>query len=140
MGQINWKRVLLGGLVLCVVFNVLWAAAWFLFLQSDWQAALQALGRSFPYTASFIVFFLVGTLIAGIFAIWLYAAIRPRYGPGPKTAACASLALWLVGIALPTVMWCLALSFPPRLIVMSVVVGLVADVLATLAGAWTYQE
>jgi hypothetical protein len=27
--------------------------------------------------------------LIGIFAIWLYAAIRPRHGPGPKTAVCA---------------------------------------------------
>ena len=26
--------------------------------------------------------------------VWLYAAIRPRFGPGPKTAICAGLIVW----------------------------------------------
>jgi hypothetical protein len=32
--------------------------------------------------------------------MWLYAAIRPRYGPGPKTAAVAGFALWFIGSGL----------------------------------------
>ena len=140
MGQINWNRVLLGGLVWWVVYNVLGAAAWFLFNQSEWQAAFHALGRSFPTDVGFHVFFIVATLVTGIFMIWFYAAIRPRYGPGPRTAMCAALALWLVGMALPMVAWCLALLFPPRLTVLTLATNLVAMVVATLVGAWQYQE
>lgn len=140
MGKINWGRVLLGGALFFVVYNALGATAWYLFNQSEWLPALQALGRPFQPTASFIVFFLVLTLIVGIFAIWFYAAIRPRYGPGPRTAACAGFALWLIGAAGPMAVYGWVLSFPPRLIVMNVVTALVAIVLATLAGAWQYQE
>jgi hypothetical protein len=33
--------------------------------------------------------------VVGIAAIWLYAAIRPRYGPGAATALRAGFAVWL---------------------------------------------
>jgi len=35
-------------------------------------------------------------VVAGIWALWLYAAIRPRYGAGPKTAAIAGFSWWLI--------------------------------------------
>ncbi|HSE60477.1 MAG TPA: hypothetical protein VLA99_17380 [Nitrospiraceae bacterium] len=30
-------------------------------------------------------------------ALWLYAAIRPRFGAGPKTALYAGLGVWVLG-------------------------------------------
>ena len=41
--------------------------------------------------------FLAWGFLVGIFAVWLYAAIRPRYGAGPKTALCAGAAVWGIG-------------------------------------------
>ena len=35
-------------------------------------------------------------VVMGIGLIWLYAAIRPRYGPGPRTAAIAGFVMWLI--------------------------------------------
>jgi hypothetical protein len=140
--QIKWNRVLLGSLVWFVVYNVLTGAAWYSFLQSKSLAPFHPLlGRPFPQrTASVAVFFLALTLILGIFAVWFYAAIRPRYGPGPRTAACAGFALWLIIGLLPTLTSGGVFSFPPRLLFMEMVAKLVMIVLATLAGAWTYQE
>jgi hypothetical protein len=36
----------------------------------------------------------VRTTALGIATVWLYAAIRPRFGPGPKTAIWAGLVVW----------------------------------------------
>ena len=36
------------------------------------------------------------TSALGIAAVWLYAAIRPRYGAGPRTAVIAGLAVWVM--------------------------------------------
>jgi hypothetical protein len=33
----------------------------------------------------------------GLVLVWTYAAIRPRFGPGPKTAVTAALVIWIVG-------------------------------------------
>jgi hypothetical protein len=39
-------------------------------------------------------------LVMGIALIWTYAAMRPRFGPGPRTAIYAAIVFWIVsGIA-----------------------------------------
>jgi hypothetical protein len=140
MAKINWGRVVLGGFVFVVVFNVLWISAWILFLKSQWMSALAALGRTFPQTLEGLVLWLLLTLVGGIFAIWLYAAIRPHYGAGPKTAAYAGFALWLISGFGPTLWWTHILSLPTALVAIGGVTGLVAGVAATVLGAWPYKE
>jgi hypothetical protein len=80
-------------------------------------------------------------LVLGIFMIWLYAAIRPRYGAGPGTAVCAAVAVWFVGVLLPNIgfMW-VGGMFPTSLTVMTTAGGIVELVLAALAGAALYKE
>lgn len=140
MAKINWGRVVLGGFVWVVVFNVLWFSAWILFLKSEWMSAVATLGRTFPQTLEGLVLWFLLTLVGGIFAIWLYAAIRPRYGAGPKTAAYAGFALWLISGLGPTLWWAHILSLPTELVAITMVPGLVADVVATVLGAWPYKE
>jgi uncharacterized membrane protein len=80
-------------------------------------------------------------LIYGIFMVWLYAAIRPRYGAGLKTAVCAGLAVWAAGDLLPNAgfMWAAGL-FPTNLTVMTTAAGIIELVVAALAGAALYKE
>ncbi len=130
----------LGGLLWSVVYNALWITAWYLFLLGEWIPALEALGRRFPETPPFFVFFVFATLVLGVFALWFYAALRPHYGPGPKTAVGAAVSLWLVAALIPSVAWALVLQLPVRLVVTSVAASLVGTVAATLAGAWLYKE
>jgi len=140
MAKINWSRVVLGGFLWVVVFNVLWLSAWFLFLRSEWMSALAGLGRTFPPTLESLVIWLLLTLVGGIIAIWLYAALRPHYGAGPKTAAYSGFALWLISGLGPTLWLAHILSLPTALVASTVVPGLVADVVATVFGAWPYKE
>jgi hypothetical protein len=142
MGKINWQRVFLGGVLWALVYNLVNAASWLLYRRAQWKAALEGFGRHAPLvTAQFAVSYIVLTLVVGIFALWLYAAIRPRYGAGPKTAACAGVAVWLIGCMLPAIVWgVLLLPFPALLLVTDSATHLVAAVLATLVGAWPYKE
>ena len=94
MGRINWKRVFLGGLVWWAVFHLLGVAARLLYLAEEVTAAWKALGLHFSLTPGFAVFWLVLTYGGGVISIWLYAAIQPRYGPGPTTALRAGLTAW----------------------------------------------
>lgn len=48
---------------------------------------MKALGKP-ELSINQIVGFNITGLAYGIFIVWLYAAIRPRYGAGPKTARC----------------------------------------------------
>lgn len=140
MAKINWGRVILGGFLWVVVLNVLWFSAWILFLRSEWMTAVAALGRTFPKTLEGLVLWFVLTFVGGIFAIWFYAAIRPRYGPGPKTAACVGFLFWLISGLGPTLWWAHILALPTGLVASTMVVGLVVDVVATVVGAWPYKE
>lgn len=141
MGKINWTRVLIGGLVAGVVGNVLWFAAWPLFGRPGLSAALLALGRPLQETVAATVLMVVLVFLVGILAVWLYAAIRPRYGPGPKTAAMAGLAAGLLMGVFPDIGWGLTLRLiPARVWATDAVITFVALVVATLLGAWVYKE
>ena len=141
MGKINWTRVLLGGLIAGVVGNVLWFATWRPLVGPSLKAALVALGRPMQETIGTTVLGVVLGFVVGILAIWLYAAIRPRYGAGPGTAVLAGVAAGLLYGVFPDIGWGLTLRLiPARVWVGDAVFTLVAMVIATLLGAWVYKE
>jgi hypothetical protein len=141
MGKINWARVLLGGLIAGVVVDVLWFAVWGPLAGRTLTAALLTLGHPMQETVSTTVLMVVLGFVSGIVAIWLYAAIRPRYGAGPGTAALAGVAAGLLAGVLPDIGWGLTLRLVPGSVwVGDAVFTLVVTVIATLLGAWVYKE
>lgn len=141
MGKINWTRVLIGGLIAGVVINVLWFAAWRIFLRPGLSAALLALGRPLQETVAATIVMVVMAFVVGILVIWLYAAIRPRYGAGPSTAAVAGVAAGLLLGVFPDIGWGSTLRLIPAWIwATDAVISLVTLVVATLLGAWFYKE
>jgi hypothetical protein len=138
MGRINGKRIVLGGIVAAVIVNV-GEGLLGLLLKRDYEAAIRALGiRMEPdlVTLSPIAW----NFVVGILAIWLYASIRPRYGPGPRTAVRAGLALW----AFSTVTFSVAMAslriFPARLMAIATAWSLVEIIVAVVVGASLYRE
>lgn len=78
-------------------------------------------------------------VVAGVWAVWLYAAIRPRYGVGPKSAAIAGFSWWLIA-TVATWQW-----KDIGLLKLSGLVGLIAASLpvliaVTMVGAWLYAD
>ncbi len=141
MGKINCTRVLIGGLIAGVVLNVLFFAAWEPLVGRSLSAALLALGHPMQETAGTTVLMIVLGFLMGIVAIWLYAAIRPRYGAGPGTAALAGVAAGLLSGVFPDIAWGLTLRLIPAGVwVGDAVFSVVAMVIATLLGAWVYKE
>jgi hypothetical protein len=140
MGTINLGRVILGGIVAGIVGNILGYLVDGVILAPQWAAAMQALGKT-DFTTNQIIGFNVSGLVSGVFGVWLYAAMRPRYGAGPKTAILAGLALWVAGTLLPnaTFMGIVGL-FPQNLAVMTTLAGVVVSAVAILAGASLYKE
>lgn len=144
MSSINWGRVILGGLLAGMVINVFEFFLNGVVLAKDWEAAMAALGRP-PIAGSQIAVFFVWSFILwgfliGIFAVWLYAAIRPRYGAGPKTAICVGSFVWGLGYLLTSVTPFLLNLYPRRIFAVGLTVGLVEVLLATLVGARLYRE
>ncbi len=140
MGKINWNRVFLGGLLAGVVANVLAFGSWYLFLRTGWIAEMAQLARPIQETVGFNVFWLVFYFVVGITATWWYAAVRPRFGPGAKTAAIAGLAYWLIAYLLPTVAWGSLMKLSTGLLAEDAVVNFAVIVVATLVGGWGYWE
>jgi hypothetical protein len=140
MERINLGRVVLGGLVAGIVVNILGFLVDGVILAPRWAAAMKALGRPDFTTNQNIAFSVIG-LAFGVFAVWLYAAIRPRYGAGPRTALCAGLAVWVAGTLLPNAaLMGITGLFPSDLITISTLAGVVEWSAAILAGAALYQE
>jgi hypothetical protein len=72
--------------------------------------------------------------------VWLYAAIRPRYGAGPKTAMLAGFVVWALAYASSNAAMVFLHLFPLGLMLAATAVGLVETVVAGLAGAALYKE
>jgi hypothetical protein len=137
--KINIGRVLLGGLVAGLILNI---GEWVLngiVLAEEMKDFFKKCNLPEP-GSSFLVIAVGITFVLGIVIVLGYAAIRTRFGPGPKTAIIAALFAWfgvylyqnLIGFGLGIV--------PIRLVVIALAWGLVEYILATLAGAALYKE
>ena len=138
MNRINYGRVLGGGLLAGLVLNI-GEYLLNLILGEEWAQAAASLGVAEP-GASEIARYVVLTFLIGIALVWLYAAIRPRFGPGPGTAFKAALAVWFLGWLMPAGFFETMGIFPSKLFYVSIVWGLIEVPVASLAGAWLYQE
>jgi hypothetical protein len=139
MGKINMMKVLVGGLIAGVVLNVVDFVLFGMVLKAQMAAAMQALGRP-AMTNAQVPWFVFLDFIAGVFLVWLYAAIRPRFGAGPGTAVKDGIAGWFAAGLLPTLfMWPMALM-PQNLAIITTLVALVEWPLACVIGAKFYME
>ena len=138
MGKTNWKRVFLGGLLAGIVFLVLASATTPIAFKLR-----EATGQIVPseITIGDYAFGIIISLINGIVAVWLYSAIRPRYGAGPKTALIAGLFLWFFSVLLGSGNSLSATaSIPLNIFLISSCVAMIPIVVSTFVGAWVYKE
>ena len=140
MERINMNRVILGGLLAGVVIDVSEFILNMYVVAAESAAAMKALGRPAEITTGQIVFFNVWCFIAGIAAVWLYAAIRPRFCPGPRTALLAGAIFWGICYVLGSAGYAAMGLFPTNLILIGWVWGLCEVLLGTYLGARIYKE
>jgi len=138
MGKINFTRVILGGLLAGLVVNIFEYVTNGVVLASQWGDGMKALGHEMPQGA--IPIFIVTSFVMGIGVVWLYAAARPRLGPGAKTAVLTGVAFWFFAYALPNSSYAVMQLFSTRLITITTLVALVELIAASLCGAWLYRE
>ncbi|HUQ49901.1 MAG TPA: hypothetical protein VM056_04225 [Terriglobales bacterium] len=135
MGNITWSRVVLCGVITGLIYTLL-SMVILTFLGAE-------LATAAPKTATpsrgLLLYSFAVSLAMGVWAMWLYAAIRPRFGPGPRTAVIAGCAWWVMyclskanwgpyGLVSTKALMVMMLAFLPSLIA------------ATLAGARFYEE
>jgi hypothetical protein len=134
MGKINIGRVLLGGIIAGIVGDILGYLVDGVVLAPRWAFALKQLGRPEFSVNQMVAFNIIG-LVYGIFTIWLYAAMRPRFGAGLKTAIYAGLAVWAIGALLPNAGFWVAGMLPRGLTVFTTAGAIIELTVAALAGA-----
>lgn len=140
MGKINVGRVIIAGLVGGIVGDLLGFLVDGLLLAPQWADGMKALGHGEFSTNGVIWFNLLG-LVSGIATLWIYAAIRPRFGAGVKTAVYAGVVAWILSALIPNVSFMGAAGlFPHQLMMMTTAGGLVEFVVGAIAGAAVYKE
>jgi hypothetical protein len=139
MSRINLTKVIIGGLLAGLIINI----GEFIFngvlFADEMNQAMVALNKP-PVANSMVVWFLLFGFGLGVTLVWLYAAIRPRFGAGVRTAICASLAVWGLAYLYPTLFFLVMQLFPTRMLVIGTVWGLFEVAIAGVAGAWAYTE
>lgn len=139
MGNINLGRVILGGIVAGIIVNAFEFVLNGVLLAKEWPDLMASINRPVLGVREIVCFNIFGFAM-GLVAVWTYAAIRPRFGAGPRTALYAALLTWVTGYVFvdstPTIMG----VFPMSMTWMLIGVGLVEIVAATLVGAWLYKE
>ena len=139
MGKINFGRVLLGGLVAGLILNIGEYLLNDKVLATEMAEFFRRCGFPKP-GANFIVIAVIITFVLGIVIVLGYAAIRPRFGPGPRTAIIAGLFAWFGVVVYGSVIF-LGLGMTPANVFAIVLAWeLVEYLLATLVGAWLYKE
>jgi hypothetical protein len=141
MSKINYGRVILGGLVAGIVLNVL---AWLVdgyMLAALWSDGMRMLHHQPNFSVRTLVLFNLIGFAAGMAMVWIYAAIRPRFGAGVKTAVYAGLVFWFIGTLLPNASFMYAARlFGGRLTLYTTLGGIVEALAAAIAGAALYKE
>ena len=136
---INWARVFAGGLLAGLVINIGEFVLNEPILGAEFAEVMASMNREPPGSGAIMIFVIMGFAI-GILAVWLYAAIRPRFGPGARTAVCAGLTVWALGWLVPNISFAAMGLMPAKLLVIATVWSAVEVTLATVAGAWLYTE
>lgn len=139
MGAINTGRVILGGLVAGLVMNIGQTVLNLAVLGKQSEEAMKRLNVE-PPGGGTIGLYVGLTFLVGIALVWGYAAIRPRFGPGPKTAVIAGVFVWLLSRLLPSIIYMVSGMLPGSLVMTAAAWGFVEVLLAALAGGWLYRE
>lgn len=140
--RINVVRTLTSGLLAGVVIMALNVAAQLVLserVQREMNAWMPGAADRMQAGGAAVVAGLVMKLAIGVVLVWLYAAARPRLGPGPKTASLIALAVWLLGAIFFS-------DFPLTGMIswatyaLLETLQLLAFLAAAWAGAWLYRE
>jgi hypothetical protein len=139
---INTSKVVAGGFVAGIIMNVVGYLGQAVLLgprmMSEMVAAAPSLeGKGMgtgALTGRVLTQFAVGFLL-----VWLYAAMRPRFGPGMKTAARAAFVVWLCGF-LFYLDWLYLGMMSPGLYALTSLVMIITLLIAAGVGAMIYKE
>jgi len=136
------SKVFVGGLAAGVVANIVGFVAFGLVLGRRLDAEATAVAPSLQgkgMSSEAIAANVVTAFVLGVVVVWLYAAMRPRFGPGAKTAMYAGLVVAMCAVIFHFE-WLIAGMMTPMTFVLASLAGLVQILAASLVGAMLYKE
>lgn len=140
---INTQKVVVGGLAAGVVGTLLNFPIFMYMLGPRMNAEMDAVAPGISTkmnsgTANLVIGIGGGFVIAWLLT-WLYAAMRPRLGPGPKTAAWAGFVVWLCGFVFYSGYYTSGMMTGATYMMASAA-ALVVNIIVANVGAYLYKE
>ena len=141
MNKINYARLLIGVVVAAVIMFLTDGFFHESIAKADWQALYAALGAKEPEPhGTSMIYFGIFELGRAFVAMFLYVAMRPMCGAGPKTAVGAGIVSW-IGSSLTGPAQFIPLGFFSNSLWLKVAAfHLVVSIVATVAGAALYKD
>jgi len=140
MAKINLNRVILGGLLAGVVINLVEGVLNGVVFAKQWAEVMTGLGKAAEPSVKQIVALNLWGFALGILTVWVYAAIRPRFGAGPQTAMRAGVTTWVLAQAMGTAIPVFLHLYSVSLAIPAVAIELVGMLVASVTGAYLYKE
>jgi hypothetical protein len=141
MAGINYGRVLMGALVAGVVANAIDFVSNMFILADDMVRMAQRLNldQQLMNSPAVAACWAVVDFLYAFVLVWTYAAIRPRFGPGPKTAATAGVVIWFAVTIILFGFHAMGI-FTKDMFMKAGLLALVNTVVTSLVGAYFYKE
>jgi hypothetical protein len=141
MSDVNWGKFILGALIVAAICFVSDGFLHQRVVTEQWQAVRDALGATTPDHAGLsMIWFIVFEAGRGFLAMYVYVLLRPRLGPGVKTATWAGVVTW-VTFSLTGPAQFIPIGFYSAMLWFSVAVyQLVFTIIAAIVGAAPYSE
>ena len=139
---INTKKVLIGGIAAGVVMNIIDWVVNGMILAARMKAESDAFKPGMSdqmMSGKAVASYIVMDFVLGIALVWTYAAIRPRFGPGIKTASYAALLFWLLTMIFMSGYMHMGMMSSGLWFTFAFF-GLVNYLLSAWAGAYVYSE
>lgn len=142
MGKINKQRVVVGGIAAGLTAFVLTGVVNGGVIAGQLQTWVQAMGGALhpPAAPLPMALWALMSLLLGFAGVWLYAAIRPRFGAGPRTALLAGVALWVMNKLAVGFDFAALGIFPLPLLLALEIGGLAALLGGVMVGARLYRD
>lgn len=136
----NVGRLILGGIVAGIIYFIGDGVVHGVLLKQQWAAVLGAINVDAEKALKTPQIFGIYDLGKGIVAVWIYAAIRPRLGPGAGTATIAGIITWLAAVPLPLIGLLPMKFFSAGFVALWSCYAIVPMILGAIVGAWLYKE
>jgi hypothetical protein len=138
----NYQRIVIGGLVAGVICFIGDGVVHGVLLQARWMEIANTLRITVTEAErrASMPWYVLYDLVKGLAAVLVYALMRPRLGPGPRTAVIAGLVTWALCIPIPLAGMLPMHFFGRKFALLWSVYGAFPIVIAMVVGAALYKE